>query len=108
MIQKVRRLTGRAFFHLTQESKKPTHVGLIDTGFTPLWEMTENGQPPPAATRRATLGQTWTISHDQLSTAIVLVVDHDATAWLVSPTRDRYPATADGWRRMLETVTGPR
>lgn len=103
MIQKLRRWTGRAFFRIAQESKKPTEVGLADTGITPLWEATQNGQPHP----RATLGQTWTINHEQVNTAIVLIVDHDATAWLVSSHRDRYPATPDGWRRMLETVTGP-
>jgi hypothetical protein len=104
LIQTVRRWTGREFFHLAQKSRKPTQVGLAETGIVPLWELTERDRRSPDDTARATLGQTWTVNHDDLSTVIVLVVDRDATAWLVSSHRDRYPATPDGWRRMLDTV----
>jgi hypothetical protein len=101
LIQRLRRWTGRPFVDITQKSRKPTEVGLTDTGITPLWE----SNTPSPATSRATLGQTWTISHNHHHTAINLVVDHDATAWLISATHDRHPATPEGWRHMLATVT---
>lgn len=98
LTQRMRRLTGRAFFRVAQESTKPTEVDLADIGITPLWET--NGQPA----RRATLGQTWTITHDRGDTTVVLVIDRDATAWLITSARDRHPATPDGWRHLLKVV----
>jgi hypothetical protein len=110
--QKLKRWSGNAYFLLEQVSAKPTHVQLVGTDITPLWETDKSGpndldlRHPLTVSRRFTLGQMWYFRHDydNLRVPIVLVVDEHGDAWLIAPKRKRFPATAEGWQRLVLDV----
>ncbi|WP_156754376.1 hypothetical protein [Actinokineospora pegani] len=112
VLHKLRRWTGRSFFQLTQHSREPTEINTGGLGITPLWHSDQRGPDdldlarPRLVTRRYTLGLLWTVTHDydEFRAVVLLVVDKQARAWLISPRHRRFPATPSGWRDLVTEV----